>query len=100
MKVLILAAATFFLSIISSTSNGFANEAVCSGDAAHAEPPVVNNPTHIRNVIWRNTRAMCLQQMAVIKASQAATAKVETVPMKRSEVPAVVGTEALPKRQP
>ncbi|BAU15824.1 hypothetical protein LEP3755_63890 (plasmid) [Leptolyngbya sp. NIES-3755] len=32
----------------------------CSGDAARSTPPVVNNPTHIRNVIWRNMRARCL----------------------------------------
>jgi len=31
----------------------------CKGDAARSTPPVVNNPTHIRNVIWRNMRAMC-----------------------------------------
>jgi hypothetical protein len=31
----------------------------CKGDAVRSTPPVVNNPTHIRNVIWRNMRAMC-----------------------------------------
>lgn len=31
----------------------------CTGDAAKATPPVPNNPTHLRNVIWRNMRAMC-----------------------------------------
>lgn len=31
----------------------------CTGDAAKAKPPVPNNSTHLRNVIWRNMRAMC-----------------------------------------
>lgn len=41
-----------------------AAESVCKGDAALAKPPIPNRPTHIRNVVWRNTRAMCLHQMA------------------------------------
>lgn len=31
----------------------------CNGDAAKATPPIPNYPTQIRNVIWRNMRAMC-----------------------------------------
>jgi hypothetical protein len=31
----------------------------CTGDARFSNPPVVNNPHHIRNVVWRNMRAMC-----------------------------------------
>ncbi len=31
----------------------------CIGDAKFATPPVVNNPHHLRNVVWRNMRAMC-----------------------------------------
>lgn len=31
----------------------------CTGDARFAKPPVVNNPHHVRNVVWRNMRAMC-----------------------------------------
>lgn len=31
----------------------------CTGDAASAKPPVVNNPHHLRNVIWRNARMTC-----------------------------------------
>lgn len=38
--------------------------ALCKGDAARAKPPIPNNPTHIRNVVWRNRRAMCLQHIA------------------------------------
>lgn len=41
-----------------------ATKAACKGDAALAKPPIPNNPTHIRNVVWRNTRSMCLQQIA------------------------------------
>lgn len=31
----------------------------CRGDAASAKPPVVNNPHHLRNVMWRNARMAC-----------------------------------------
>lgn len=31
----------------------------CTGDAASATPPVVNNPHHLRNVVWRNARMAC-----------------------------------------
>lgn len=31
----------------------------CTGDARFSTPPVVNNPHHVRNVVWRNMRAMC-----------------------------------------
>ncbi|BAU15966.1 hypothetical protein LEP3755_65330 (plasmid) [Leptolyngbya sp. NIES-3755] len=31
----------------------------CRGDAASATPPVVNNPHHLRNVVWRNARMAC-----------------------------------------
>ena len=31
----------------------------CTGDAASAKPPVVNNPHHLRNVVWRNARMAC-----------------------------------------
>lgn len=40
------------------------SDPACKGDAARATPPIPNNPTHIRNVVWRNMRAMCLQQIA------------------------------------
>jgi hypothetical protein len=39
-------------------------EPACKGDAARPKPPIPNNPTHIRNVVWRNVRAMCLYQIA------------------------------------
>ncbi len=31
----------------------------CRGDARFENPPVVNNPHHIRNVVWRNMRTIC-----------------------------------------
>jgi hypothetical protein len=31
----------------------------CTGEAASATPPVVNNPHHLRNVVWRNARMAC-----------------------------------------
>lgn len=31
----------------------------CTGDAASATPPVVNNRNHLRNVVWRNARMAC-----------------------------------------
>ena len=33
------------------------------GDALREKPPIPNYPHHIRNVVWRNTRAMCLQSL-------------------------------------
>lgn len=52
--------------VVFSTSISVANatENKCKGDAVHATLPVVNHPTHIRNVVWRNTRFMCLQQLS------------------------------------
>jgi len=63
MKKLIITAA-FVLTFTSFVPAANANENKCKGDAARATPPVVNYPTHIRNVVWRNTRAMCLQQLS------------------------------------
>jgi hypothetical protein len=47
------------LSFIPATA---ATQVRCTGDAARSTPPVVNYPTHIRNVVWRNVRAICQQQ--------------------------------------
>ncbi len=38
-------------------------DSTCKGDAVRATPPIPNHPTHIRNVVWRNVRAMCLNQI-------------------------------------
>lgn len=52
--------ATFVSSIFVAS----ANENSCTGDAVRSTPPIPNYPTHIRNVVWRNTRALCLAQLA------------------------------------
>jgi len=49
---------------VNNTPVSIPSDLACKGDAARATPPIPNNPTHIRNVIWRNMRAMCLQQIA------------------------------------
>jgi hypothetical protein len=59
-----LTAATFALVIVISTSTANAAETKCKGDALREKPPIPNHPTHIRNVVWRNTRAMCLQELS------------------------------------
>ena len=63
MKRLIITTA-FVLAFSTFIFAANASENKCQGDAARATPPVVNYPTHIRNVVWRNTRAMCLQQLS------------------------------------
>jgi hypothetical protein len=49
------------VAVASSISPATAKGTKCYGDALRATPPVVNYPTHIRNVVWRNMRAMCAQ---------------------------------------
>jgi hypothetical protein len=58
-----------------SISAAYASETTCKGDAQSSAPPVPNYPTHIRNVVWRNTRALCLaeQSQGVSHFSQAPT---------------------------
>ncbi len=41
-----------------------ANENPCRGDAVRPTPPIPNYPTHVKNVEWRNARALCLAQLA------------------------------------
>lgn len=52
-----------------------ANANHCQGDASHSTPPVPNYPTHVRNVVWRNARALCLAEKFQIasQSSQPAT---------------------------
>lgn len=59
-----LAAATFALVIVISASTANAAETKCKGDALREKPPVPNHPTHVRNVVWRNTRSMCLEELS------------------------------------
>jgi len=59
---LLIQISTFLLVLAGTISAAGATEIRCTGDAARSTPPVVNYPTHIRNVVWRNTRAICQQQ--------------------------------------
>lgn len=52
---------TAFASFMSAAS---ANENHCKGDASHSTPPVPNYPANVRNVVWRNTRALCLADLS------------------------------------
>ncbi len=54
--------AVLVLAVITLIPTVAATGTSCRGDAAYSTPPVVNNPTHIRNVVWKNMRAMCLQE--------------------------------------
>jgi len=62
MKYLTYAAFTLVMVVSTSTAN--ATGTACKGDALREKPPIPNHPTHIRNVVWRNTRAMCLQELS------------------------------------
>lgn len=59
-----LAFATFTLVLVASASTANAAETKCKGDALREKPPVPNYPHHVRNVVWRNTRAMCLEELS------------------------------------
>ncbi|MGA7936894.1 MAG: hypothetical protein WCA35_25280 [Kovacikia sp.] len=53
----------------------------CQGNAIYGTPPVVNNVTHIWNVVWKNTRAMCLHEMSQNMLKQTTSSKPqETIP--------------------
>lgn len=57
-----LVCTTVSLLLLSFMPATAATQLRCTGDAARSTPPVVNRPTHIRNVVWRNVRAICQQQ--------------------------------------
>jgi hypothetical protein len=59
-----LAFASFALVLVALASPANAVETKCKGDARKEKPPIPNYPHHIRNVIWRNTRAMCLEELS------------------------------------
>lgn len=63
MKTLIFIIA-FALTAVSSLPAVAVTEFSCKGEANRAVPPVVNNPTHIRNIVWRNMRTQCLAHKA------------------------------------
>lgn len=49
-----------------SISAANAGENRCTGDAVRSTPPVPNYPTNVRNIVWRNTRALCLAEKAQV----------------------------------
>lgn len=59
-----LAFAAFALVLVASASTVNAAETKCKGDALREKPPIPNYPHHIRNVVWRNTRGMCLEELS------------------------------------
>ena len=64
-----LAFASFALVLVASVSPVNAAETKCKGDALREKPPIPNYPYHIRNVVWRNTRAMCLEELSRMTTS-------------------------------
>ncbi|PSB15065.1 hypothetical protein C7B65_25340 [Phormidesmis priestleyi ULC007] len=64
-----LVCTTVSLLLLASIPATAATRFRCTGDAARSTPPVVNYPTHIRNVVWRNMRAVCQQQPKQSKPS-------------------------------
>jgi hypothetical protein len=60
----IFAVITFTLLVTLAGEPGQAAKTACRGDAARDQPPIPNYPTHIRNVVWRNMRMMCLHELA------------------------------------
>ena len=57
------AGASVSLLLLSAIPATAATRFKCTGDAAHSTPPIVNYPTHVRNIVWRNTRAICQQPL-------------------------------------
>ena len=49
----------------------------CQGDAKRATPPIPNYPTHIRNVVWKNMRAMCVQPTQAQKVPSSTLGKAQ-----------------------
>ena len=55
-----------------------AREAKCQGELYQLTPPVPNNPTHIRNVVWRNAKSLreaCQRQVAQSTSKRAANSQ-------------------------
>lgn len=73
--------AALILMLTTSIPVASATEIKCSGDAAHAMPPVPNYPSHIRNVVWRNKRALCEAQVSTADAgTESSNAETTTSP--------------------
>lgn len=62
--------AVFTLGLFASASTAIAAETYCKGDALQEKPPVPNYPYNIRNIVWRNMRLLCLQELSQTTKSQ------------------------------
>lgn len=77
-----------------------AAETSCEGDARHEKHPIPNHPTHIRNVVWRNTRAMCLQELSRSSRNPAPVSQAEQKPPTLSTPPNGSGSVQPPEQAP
>lgn len=73
--------AAFVLVLAASIPTAGATETKCTGDTARATPPVPNYPTHIRNVVWRNMRTLCRNQVSTVGSSKAKSSNTEATPI-------------------
>ena len=92
-----LAFASFALVFVALVSPANAVETKCKGDALREKPPVPNYPHHVRNVVWRNTRAMCLEELSRMTTSTTTSDAPSTQTPSQSTTPA---KEAAPQQNP
>lgn len=93
-----LAFAGFALVLVASISPANAVEIKCTGDALKKKPPVPNYPHHVRNVVWRNTRAMCLEELSRM-TTPTTTCDTPSTQMPSSQ-PTTPAKEAAPQQNP
>ncbi len=79
--------AIFTLGLFASASTAIAVETYCKGDALREKPPVPNYPYNVRNVVWRNMRLLCLQELAQTTKSQVNSSKTSTPSASTSTLP-------------
>lgn len=72
--------ATLVIVLAASIPAAGATEKKCTGDAARAKPPVPNYLSHIRNVVWRNTRTLCQSQVFTADFNKAESSNTEATP--------------------
>ena len=77
-----------------------AAETSCKGDARREKPPIPNHPTHIRKVVWRNTRAMCLQELSRSSRNPAPVSQDEQKTPTLSTPPNGAGSVQSPEQSP
>lgn len=70
--------AVFTLGLFASASTAIAAETYCKGDAPREKPPVPNYPYNIRNVVWRNIRLLCLQELSQTTKPSVNSSKIPT----------------------